>query len=142
MPRDTDKNTGFEQAAARLLTAGKSGDTNGAADPRPPEYSDDALALLFADQLALDLRYVAAWAKWLRWSVDVWREDTTLAIFDDARAIARQAAATCKKQKTGVVIKSAKTIAAIERLARSDRRVAAVDDQWDSDLLHLNERPR
>lgn len=36
-------------------------------DPRPPAFSDEALALRFADQHAHDLRYVAAWGRWLSW---------------------------------------------------------------------------
>jgi hypothetical protein len=32
---------------------------------RPPEFSDEALALRFADRHAGDLRFVAAWSKWL-----------------------------------------------------------------------------
>jgi hypothetical protein len=35
-------------------------------DARPPAFSDEALALRFADLHADDLRYVAAWGKWLR----------------------------------------------------------------------------
>ena len=37
------------------------------AEPRPPEYSDDALGLRFADAHAPRLRYVAAWGKWFFW---------------------------------------------------------------------------
>jgi hypothetical protein len=34
-------------------------------DPRPPEFSDEALALRFAERHADNLRYVATWGKWL-----------------------------------------------------------------------------
>ena len=34
-------------------------------EPRPPAFSDEALALRFAELHADDLRYVAAWGKWL-----------------------------------------------------------------------------
>jgi hypothetical protein len=32
---------------------------------RPPEFSDDALAATFADRHKNNLRYVAAWGRWL-----------------------------------------------------------------------------
>jgi putative DNA primase/helicase len=41
-------------------------------------------------------------------------------------------------QKTAVAIASAKTVAAVERLARADRRLAATTDQWDADPWLLN----
>jgi hypothetical protein len=36
-------------------------------DPRPPAFSDDALALRYCDRHENDLRFVAAWGKWFRW---------------------------------------------------------------------------
>ena len=61
-------------------------------DPRPPEFSDEALALHFADQHGGDLRYVAAWGKWLSWDSARWRVDDTLRAFDLSRAVCRQGA--------------------------------------------------
>ena len=66
-------------------------------EPRPPAFSDDALALRFADKHADDLRYVAMWNKWLSWTGTHWRFDETLSAFDRARAICRAAAAECNK---------------------------------------------
>ena len=63
--------------------------------------------------------------------------------FDLARQICRDVAATLKgKRKIAAAITSAKTIAAVERLARSDRKVAATTDQWDiaSDILITRSR--
>jgi len=36
------------------------------------------------------------------------------------------------------VLASAKTVAAVERLAKSDRKLAATMDQWDCDPMILN----
>ena len=36
-------------------------------EARPPAFTDEALALHFAEARAEDLRYVAAWSKWLMW---------------------------------------------------------------------------
>jgi putative DNA primase/helicase len=52
------------------------------ADARPPEYSDEALALRFATARADDLQYVAAWGRWYEWSGVVWAPDDTLAAYD------------------------------------------------------------
>ena len=109
------------------------------ADARPPEYSDEALALRFATVSAEALRYVAAWGRWYQWSGVVWAPDDTLAAYDLIRRECRAAAAeitalnnsdTGKRQAAKVA--SAPTVAAIQRLARSDRRLAATVSQWDS----------
>ncbi len=109
------------------------------ADAPPPEYSDEALALRFATVSAEALRYVAAWGRWYQWSGVVWEPDDTLAAFDLIRRECRAAAAeltarnsdTAKRQAAKVA--SAPTVAAIQRLARSDRRLAATVSQWDSE---------
>jgi putative DNA primase/helicase len=100
-------------------------------NPRPPHFSDDALALRFADQHADDRRYVALSSRWLRWNQIHWELDRTLDTFDAARAICRRAAVECNDSKNATSIASAGTVAAIERLARSDRRLAAMMDQFD-----------
>jgi putative DNA primase/helicase len=105
---------------------------------KAPIFSDEDLALRFAERHAEDLRYVADWGKWLSWDGTHWRFDDTLRAFDLARRIVREAAATCNKAKTASMIASAKTVAAVERLARSDRRLAATIDQWDADPWLLN----
>ncbi len=109
-----------------------------ATEARPPAFSDEALALRFAERHAGDLRYVAAWGKWLSWTGTHWRFDDTLHAFNLARDICREGAAGCSKSKIAVALASAKTVAAVERLARADRRIAATIDQWDADPWLLN----
>ena len=108
------------------------------ADARPPEYSDEALALRFATAHTEGLRYIAAWGRWYEWSGVVWSPDDTLAAYDlirhecragAAEITARDTSATAKRQAANVA--SAKAVAAVERLARSDRRLAATVSQWD-----------
>ena len=48
-----------------------------------------------------------------------------------AEIIARDASAAAKRQAANVA--SAKAVAAVERLTRSDRRLAATVSQWDSE---------
>jgi putative DNA primase/helicase len=105
---------------------------------RPPAYSDEALALRFADQSTGERRYVAAFSKWLLYDGVRWRIDETLETTNIVRQVCREAAAECRKKGVAVSLASAGTVAAVERLARCDRRLAATADQWDQDLWALN----
>jgi putative DNA primase/helicase len=105
---------------------------------RPPEFSDDAIADRFAGRHQRDLRFVAAWGKWLLWDGSRWRYDDTLKAFDLVRHTCRDVAKDCAKVKISVAIASAKTVAAVERLAKADRRLAGTADQWDTDAWLLN----
>jgi putative DNA primase/helicase len=108
-------------------------------DGVPPAFSDDALALRFADRHEGALRFIAAWGQWYRYNGKVWQQDDTLHAFDLARRICREASAECNgKDAAKGALASAKTVAAVERLARSDRRIAASIDQWDADPWLLN----
>jgi putative DNA primase/helicase len=104
----------------------------------PPEFSDEGLALRFSERYKDRLRYVAAWGRWLIWDDLVWRFDETLRVFDLARGICREAAAECDNNRVAGAIASAKTVAAVERLARADRRHAATVGEWDTDPWLLN----
>jgi putative DNA primase/helicase len=105
---------------------------------RPPAFTDEALALRFASRHTEDLRYVAALSRWFAYTGTYWRLDDTLFAFDRARHICREASAECNKGKIGSVLASAKTVSAVERLARADRKLVATIDQWDQDLMSLN----
>ena len=107
-------------------------------DVRPPTFSDDALALRFTARHGIELRYVAAWSRWLIWDETRWQFDETLRAFSMAREICRTAASECNKAKISSMLASAKTIAAVERLARADRCHAATVDQWDADAWRIN----
>ena len=104
-------------------------------EARPPEFSDDALALRFSNAHGDCLRHVALWGKWLQWNGTHWETEETLRTFDLARAICRAASAQVPPDQTklAAAVASAKTVAAVERLAKADRRHAATIDQWDAD---------
>jgi putative DNA primase/helicase len=115
------------------------------AEVRPPEFSDDALALEFSTRHDGQLLYVPAWSRWLRWDGSRWAEDDTLRVFDLARAVCRAAAARAEAEiegKAGIRlargVTSAKTIAAVERLAQADARHARRGDDFDADPWTLN----
>jgi putative DNA primase/helicase len=102
-----------------------------------PPTAEEALALAFADRHEGRLRYAAKWGRWLRFDGVRWAFDDTLHVFDLAREICRETALACDK-KPAAAVASAKTVAAIERLAKADRRLAATTEQWDANPFLLN----
>lgn len=103
------------------------------ADDAAPSFSEEALALQFAELHADDLRYVAMWNKWLMWGETRWVADETRKAFNEARNLCRGAAAAINKPREAKSIASAKTRAAVVSLSGEDRRLAATADQWDAD---------
>jgi putative DNA primase/helicase len=91
--------------------------------------SEDAIALAFVTKHCHELRYVALWGRWMKYDGQCWRPDETLRVYDMVRELCRE--------DYGRKAESAATIAAIEKLSRSDRRVAATIKQWDVDLYLL-----
>ena len=95
---------------------------------QPPAFSDDAIALSFADLHADKLRYVVKWS-WMLWNGTHWQSDGKLKHYDYARSICREAAASCNsKFRKGLA--SNKTVAAVVQMARSDRRLVSTVEQW------------
>jgi putative DNA primase/helicase len=105
---------------------------------RPPKFTDDALALRFAERHATSLRYVASLGKWFLWHGQRWEIDNTLVARHRAREVCRAVSAECNQAKVAKLIASAKTISAVERLAQADRSIAAIVDEWDADPWILN----
>jgi P4 family phage/plasmid primase-like protien len=105
--------------------------------PNSPPDTEDELALEFADQHADGLRFVNEWNRWLWWDGTRWCRDRTEMAFDLSRQVCRDAAsrADSKDKKR---LSQAATVAAVARLARADRRIAAGADEWDSDPDLLN----
>src|ERR1022692_1281267 len=69
------------------------------------------------------------------WDRMRWVDDDTLHVFDLVRGICRAESAECgdAKERAAMKIAAAQTVTAIERLARADRRHAALVEQWDAD---------
>ena len=107
-------------------------------DVGAPTYSDEDLALRFADKHANDLRYVAKTGRWFCWDGKRWCEDVRLRSYNRVRKSCRAAARECNEPGRSRTITSGKTIAAVEKLARADQRLAAVIEQWDADPWLLN----
>lgn len=101
-----------------------------------PPTAEDALALAFAARHEDELRFIARWGRWLNFDGTRWCFDTTLHAFDRARVICREVAMDCDKPVSAVA--SAKTVAAVEKLAKADRRLAATMEQFDAEPWPFN----
>ena len=118
----------------------EAGATVEAVQPAAPEGSDIALADTFSIRHADRLLYVPAAGYWLYWDGCRWVKENTLAVFDHVSAICRDTARLAEQNKRGDAIRlaSAATVAAVERLARADRRHARAADAFDVDPWVLN----
>jgi hypothetical protein len=101
-------------------------------------FTEDALALRFSEQHEHSLRYIATKGCWLAWAGARWYEENTHLAFDLARRSCRAAAQEFGNGKPPANVFSAKTIAAVERMAKADRRQATKIEQWDSNDLAFN----
>ena len=108
------------------------------AEARAPAFSDEALALLFADRHGKDLRFVAALGSFYIWKQGVWQVDKTLEVYDWARRLCREVASTCGNKRWAKQIATKSTVSAVVTLARVDRRIAATVEQWDRNPWLLN----
>lgn len=104
----------------------------------PPQFTEDALALEFTRRYGEDWRFVAAWGQWLVWTGTYWRHETTLMGLHLSRLVCREAAGRCTRARLAAKLASAATVAAVERLARADRRHAATAEEWDRNPWALN----
>jgi putative DNA primase/helicase len=103
-----------------------------------PVFTEVDIADDFARQHAHELRYVAQWGQWMKYDGRCWREERTLLVFDLIRNLCRELARESNNKSEIKTIKSAKTIAAVERITKADRRIAATTEQWDADPWLLN----
>jgi|SRR2546430_15728223 putative DNA primase/helicase len=101
-------------------------------------FTEDALALRFSERHANDLRYLAAKGVWLKWDGGRWYEEATHLAFDLARQSCREDAKEFGNGKPPPAVSAAKTIAAVERMAKADRRHATTIEQWDANDKLIN----
>jgi putative DNA primase/helicase len=99
--------------------------------------SEDALALRFVAAHATSYRFVPGWG-WMTWTGTHWQRDLALRHFDDARGICRAYGEIGRNESETRRLASAKTVAAVTQLARADRRLVAMPEQFDADPLELN----
>jgi putative DNA primase/helicase len=106
----------------------------------PDPLTDDALALRFSQCHGDDLRYLAAKGTWFRWDGNRWRPESTLLAYDLARENCREAAREYGNGAAPTRVYSAKTVSAVEVMARADRHHATTIEQWDTNPLIFNAR--
>jgi len=100
-------------------------------------FSDEVLAQNFIDKHAADLRYTALWGRWLIWDGRRWAPDEKLETFSLIRKFCYERARQAESREAKSIA-SAGTVAAIERLARADQRIAVTVNEWDADPWLLN----
>ena len=110
---------------------------------RPAQFSDEDLALALTGDHHSDLKYVSDWGRWQIWNGKRWSSDNTLRVISLARKIARGASRQVlrfdkAKYSLARSVASVRTVAAIEKLARADRRLASRTEDWDADPWILN----
>lgn len=113
-------------------------DIDAADDVMPPQFADDALGMRFTETFAAALRFVAAWNRWMLWDGRVWRKDDTLRVYDLVRRSCRALSGEAREPRIKAALTSARTVAAVEKLVRSDRDHAMTAGEWDNDPWALN----
>ena len=100
--------------------------------------SEDSLALRFVDEFQGTYLFSPGLG-WLRWDGTRWTRDVELRHFADARVICREGGddmdATAGEARRR---QSAKTVAAVITLARSDQRIVVLPDRFDADRALIN----
>ncbi len=101
--------------------------------------SHDAIALAFSQKYDGSLIYVNSLKQWFRSEGGRWHKDDTLRVSDLVRAECRAAAKKLgPRSSLARDLASAGTVAAVERLARSDLRHARRAEDFDIDPWALN----
>ncbi|HWE72587.1 MAG TPA: phage/plasmid primase, P4 family [Stellaceae bacterium] len=105
---------------------------------QPVPLSEFDLACEFVEPAQHVLRYVAAWGKWMKYDGRRWVQDDTLAVYDAVRKRIAIRASQFSQGNIGKQLSRAQTVAAIEKLAKADSRIAATSKQWDGAPWLLN----
>ncbi|MGA8707705.1 MAG: phage/plasmid primase, P4 family, partial [Steroidobacteraceae bacterium] len=94
------------------------------------DLSEDGIALAFAERYQDAARYCHTTGAWFSWAKTHWRRDESMLAFSWARDLCREL------NGMGLAsLKKTATAAAVERAARSDRRLAVTSEIWDRDPL-------
>ncbi|GAA4782741.1 phage/plasmid primase, P4 family [Lysobacter hankyongensis] len=100
--------------------------------------SEAGLARAFTRRNGQDWRYCAPWGKWLAWTGTRWNADQRLYVMHLAREMCCAAALMSKSPPLSRRLASAASIAAVERIARSEPELSSIPDEWDANLWALN----
>jgi putative DNA primase/helicase len=100
--------------------------------------TEDGIATAFTRRHGEDWRYCAQWGKWLIWTGIRWNPDHLLYVNHLARNVCREASENATSARLRARLASSSTIAAVERIARSDPKHASMAEHWDGNAWLLN----
>jgi putative DNA primase/helicase len=109
----------------------------GTASVAPPQLSEDALALAYAQAAALRFRWSPGLG-WMVYEAGVWSRDERMQRSVLAREVCRHAAAYAYMPGDAKRLASARTVNAVVTLAQSDQSLVVENKAWDADLMLLN----
>ena len=98
-----------------------------------PDYSEDETALAFADRHHELLRFDHSTGNWYVYNSNRWQRDPKQLALNYARAFGRMLAKE-RRVPNRVRLRSLKFAQNVDRLARTDPRMAVTNDIWDADL--------
>ena len=126
--RKIDDDRAARQAQSRQANPqpGAAGATAQTAAPPITAVGEDALALEFAERHDGHFIFDHTSGQWLRWDNTIWRRDSDQYVLDCVRALIRE-------HRLGQI----RTAGAVERAARTDRRLARDHTAWNIDPLLL-----
>lgn len=141
-----EKTVSIAAPRSRHVQSGRQSTDDDVPEIRPSGYSDDSIAATFSRHFESDLKYTPSWG-WLEWDGKRWLRVADVAVMESARAVCRSVSIACQVDQTitpsmrdrlARAIASAKTVAAVERLARGDARHLTSATVWDSNLWLFN----
>lgn len=106
-------------------------------EPQAPEGSEDALAVDFVNTYNHLFRYTPGLG-WMRCMAEKWVRDELLTAYDCARQIARVGAILTPATAAKLRLASAKTIASIIAIAKTDPNLTLDAKEWDADPFEFN----
>jgi putative DNA primase/helicase len=98
-----------------------------------PDYSEDEIALAFADRHHGVLRFDHSTGHWYVYNSNKWQRDPRQLALNYARTFGRMLAEE-RHVPNRVRLRSLKFAQNVDRLARVDERIAVTNDIWDTDL--------
>jgi hypothetical protein len=104
-----------------------------------PMYSEDFIALKFAETHESNMRFVNELGVWFVWVKTYWKRDRVRKSFNASRKVCREIALTVNKSAQRKKIASNATVAAVKHLAEADERIGMGIESWDQDLLLFND---
>lgn len=106
--------------------------------PEAVFLSDDDLADRFVTRFRGELRFVPARGAWMVWTGRFWKHDETRLATNGVRQICRATADTVNDEKMARKLCAERTINAVEKLARTDPRIAESASAWDRGEMIIN----